>query len=90
MPIGRRRHTGDRAWRALRRKVLERDGWRCTKCGRAGKLEVDHRVPVHEGGADTMQNCRALCRTCHIDRHRRQPTETEAEWDAHLETFAGT
>ena len=29
-------------WRKLRRTVLERDGWRCHRCGRPGALEVHH------------------------------------------------
>ena len=47
-----RRHThlNARRWEAVRRTVFERDGWRCRKCGRAGRLEVDHVVPLKRGG----------------------------------------
>ena len=46
-----RRHThlNARRWDAVRRTVFERDGWRCRKCGRAGRLEVDHVVPLKRG-----------------------------------------
>ena len=27
--------------------------------------EVDHRTPLSEGGADTIDNCRTLCLRCH-------------------------
>ena len=29
----------------LRKLAKDRDGWRCVKCGRAGRLEVDHIKP---------------------------------------------
>ena len=38
--------TNPRRWAVVRRTVLDRDGWRCVKCGKAGRLEVDHIVPV--------------------------------------------
>ena len=60
------------AWERIRRRVLDRDGWRCRECRRPGRLEVDHIKPLHRGGTDEMDNLRALCRGCHIDRHRRR------------------
>lgn len=59
-----------RRWRLLRLRIIERDGHRCTKCGRAGRLEVDHIRPVADGGeAYDESNLRTLCRSCHIERH---------------------
>ena len=61
-------------WRLLRLRALERDGWRCTTCGRAGVLEVDHRKALHQGGAaHDLNNLQALCRGCHI---KKSMTET--------------
>ena len=57
-------------WRALRRVILDRDGWRCTACGRAGRLEVHHIRPVQHGGSMfDPGNLRALCRACHFEQH---------------------
>lgn len=69
-------------WRRVRRIVLDRDGWRCRKCGKAGRLEVDHIVPLEAGGEPfELDNLRALCRDCHIRRHRRAPRDPErAKW----------
>ena len=39
-----------RQWRNVRLLVLDRDGWKCTKCGKAGRMEVDHRIPLEDGG----------------------------------------
>ena len=38
-------HLNARRWDAVRRAVFERDGWRCRKCGKAGRLECDHVTP---------------------------------------------
>ena len=39
-------HLNARRWQAVRRAVFERDGYRCTACGRAGRLECDHIEPL--------------------------------------------
>ncbi len=36
--------------------------------GDAG-LEVDHVIPLAEGGADTIENARTLCARHHAERH---------------------
>lgn len=78
---------GTRRWAAARRAVLDRDGWRCTRCGRAGRLEVDHIQPLASGGAPfALSNLRTLCRGCHIVTtaagNRRRRTPAELAWDA--------
>ena len=40
-----------RQWARVRLAVLDRDSWRCQKCGKAGRLEVDHIKPLEDGGA---------------------------------------
>lgn len=55
-------------WKITRQVVLTRDDRRCTNCGRAGKLEVHHIVPLSQGGAPyDLDNLRSLCRDCHFD-----------------------
>lgn len=47
--------------------VLKRDGFTCKMCGANGpgvKLEVDHIVPVAEGGSDSLDNLQTLCFEC--------------------------
>ena len=62
-----RKLYSSRQWRIVRRRVFDRDGWRCQSCGRAGKLECDHIIPVHKGGAFwDMGNLQSLCSGCHI------------------------
>ena len=55
------------AWERVRRAVLTRCGRRCEACGRPGRLEVHHVVPLAAGGAPLdVDNVRALCRACHF------------------------
>jgi 5-methylcytosine-specific restriction endonuclease McrA len=52
----------------LRWLVLDRDCSRCVKCGLGPSstvtLEVDHIVPVANGGFDTIDNLQTLCIRC--------------------------
>ena len=70
--------------RGPRRAVFDRDGWRCVRCGRAGRLEADHIDRDWRGDPYDPANLQTLCRTCHIEKtrqeNRREPTPAEAEW----------
>ena len=53
--------------RHLRVQVIIRDGSKCRICGRSKDevpLEVDHIIPVSEGGTDELANLATLCRDC--------------------------
>ncbi|MDE0001741.1 MAG: HNH endonuclease [Rhodospirillaceae bacterium] len=73
-------------WRRVRLKVLDRDDYKCCTCGRRGRrLEVDHIVPMDQGGAPlAMENLQTLCVDCHIVKtaaeNLRFPVEGQAEW----------
>lgn len=59
---------------ALKSAVLNRDGFRCKCCGFGGPaalgvLAVHHKLPVHVGGLDTMENLVTLCLNHHILLH---------------------
>lgn len=59
-------------WKRARLAALERAGWRCESCGKAGRLEVHHRQAVTDGGAVyDLANLEAVCRPCHFNRHGR-------------------
>lgn len=57
----------------LRRQILERDGGTCQMCGSAAgepsgcapgrrcRLQVDHIIPLNQGGSDSPENLRAVC-----------------------------
>ena len=76
-----------RRWQIVRRAVFERDDYRCVMCGRAGRLECDHIVPLQcEPGQDPydMNGLQTLCRSCHIEKtageNRRPLTPAELAW----------
>ena len=74
-----------RRWEGVRRQVFARDDWRCVECGRAGRLECDHVVPLDRGGAPwDLENLATRCRRCHIlktaGENRRELTPEERRW----------
>ncbi|MFJ2187817.1 HNH endonuclease [Kitasatospora sp. NPDC087861] len=52
-------------WSSRRVRVLTRDRWRCQRCGARSELEVDHLVPVAQGGSWEPENLWTLCKACH-------------------------
>lgn len=80
-----KRVTSTRRWQSLRAAILERDGYRCKKCGARGRLEVDHVKPVrtHPALAFDPQNLQALCPSCHTQKTRQEcghaPTDPARE-----------
>ena len=65
----------------VRGKVLQRDGYACTKCGWTHttwnrsdprSLELHHKKHHVVGGENTAENLITLCTVCHDDLHRRE------------------
>lgn len=49
-----------------RRRILDRDGYRCVECGTDNEpFEVDHWHATALGGTDDDENLRTLCAHCH-------------------------
>ena len=76
-----------RRWAKIRRYVFERDAYRCTSCGKAGRLECDHVTPFErEPGQDPYDpnGLQTLCRDCHLEKtargNRRERTAGEVAW----------
>ena len=54
-------------WYRLRFEVLERDKFQCQYCGQYApnvQLEVDHILPVSDGGTDILENLKTACFSC--------------------------
>ena len=81
-----------RQWSKVRLQVLARDGWKCTRCQKSGRLEVDHVKPLERGGElYDLGNLQSLCRSCHIaksaDEKRGGPVDPEVQkWRKYLTT----
>lgn len=57
-------------WDDIRKKILQRDGYRCQRCGRTDtELHVHHIVPLSKGGSSDPSNLITLCRECHESIH---------------------
>ena len=76
------RRTPNREWEPIREKVFARDGRRCQQCGKAGRLEAHHVLPLKENGSNDMDNLTTLCRGCHIEVHRPPESPRQAAWRA--------
>jgi 5-methylcytosine-specific restriction endonuclease McrA len=60
---------GKQIYRRLMKQVLERDGWRCQKCGTLENLQVHHKIKRSQQGNDGLENLLTLCAYCHIAEH---------------------
>lgn len=63
---GTRQQRGyGKSWQRLRLLILDRDPI-CCECGRAASTEVDHKVPMSQGGStDDPDNLAGICKPCH-------------------------
>jgi len=60
---------GPRIYRRLMKKVLERDEWRCQKCGSLENLQVHHKIKRSRQGGDALRNLVTLCAYCHMEEY---------------------
>ena len=65
----------------LRRRVFDREGRRFQECGLAGKFEIHHRRSLSKGGTNDLGNLTTLCRTFHIQAHKKVNVSEKA-WQA--------
>ena len=62
-------------------EVFKRDSFRCQYCGRSSPdviLEVDHVVPVAEGGDNSLLNLITACRDCNRGKSDKRLTDKSA------------
>lgn len=52
----------------LRAAVMERDGYRCVRCGATKPLAIDRVFPWSRGGEDTLDNLQVLCKPCNSSK----------------------
>lgn len=69
LPESPRRGAGQ--WERNRKAALERDHYRCRKCGSTHRLHVHHREPWAEGqdSPHELDNLETLCASCHRKAH---------------------
>lgn len=57
----------------VRHEVFKRDGYRCRECGASrdegATLEIDHIIPVANGGTNDIDNLQTLCKKCNRGKY---------------------
>lgn len=61
----------------VRKRVLERDGHKCVRCGRSFCLQIAHYIPRSLGGLGIEQNLVTLCLECHTKEHNELHNEID-------------
>jgi hypothetical protein len=75
---GRRMSKGSKRkaiGKSLRFEVFGRDGFTCQYCGRTPPdvlLNIDHIIPVSEGGTNDRENLRTSCAECNAGKTNKQ------------------
>jgi 5-methylcytosine-specific restriction protein A len=71
-----RKRQPNEIWKLTRLKILERDDYKCVRCGLALTVATAHIDHIQSGklGTNELTNLRTLCRICHATRadHRHQ------------------
>ena len=55
----------------LRRRVIERDGYRCVYCDddlTNAEVHLDHVIPESQGGPTSYVNLQVTCRKCNLQK----------------------
>ena len=60
---------GVRAYRRIMKRVLERDDWRCQRCGSLENLQIHHQTKRSKQGDDSPGNLVTRCAHCHMAEH---------------------
>ena len=60
---------------AARKKIFERDLYRCRYCGSHKDISLDHVIPVSKGGSDEPDNLVTACRACNSRKSDKTPEE---------------
>jgi 5-methylcytosine-specific restriction endonuclease McrA len=62
---------GNRDYQRNRKAVLRRANGRCEQCGSRRALQVDHVIPISQGGTHNVNNLQVLCSgpgSCHAKK----------------------
>jgi 5-methylcytosine-specific restriction protein A len=71
-----------RAWMATRQRVALAHGYRCAGCGCVwvpSRDQIDHTIPLEQGGGNEDSNLKPLCNACHEAKTAGEATR-RARW----------
>ena len=75
--MSRHHRAHKRGWELIRKRAISAAGRRCTRCKKAGRLEVHHPTPLSQGGTHD-QALEVVCRVCHLSQHNPPDPAREA------------
>ena len=61
--------------KSLRHEIFKRDNYQCVECGATNNeivLEIDHILPIKQGGTDELSNLQTLCEKCNLAKSDRK------------------
>ena len=61
----------------LRKKVYERDKYRCVYCGDFHDLSLDHVIPESKGGKTNAENLVTCCMACNLKKSNKTLDEAK-------------
>ena len=64
------KHKNSTNWLIIKEEVFEKYGRKCVNCGTTENIDVHHKIPLSEGGTNSLENLVPLCRNCHEELHR--------------------
>ena len=70
--------------------VAARQGWTCSNCSQLlpAAYQVDHTVPLCDGGSDDISNCTAMCANCHAAKTQLEGIERRKQSQSVAEQYA--
>lgn len=87
-PVVRHKRSTSLWFQRIKHRALQNAGFRCQKCGKAGRLECDHITPLVKGGKNTLANVQMLCLACHkIKTRADNASDHRAEWIRHIGAY---
>ena len=60
---------------STRKRIFERDAYRCRYCGSHMNLTIDHVLPISQNGPGSDDNLVTCCKTCNSRKHGRTPEQ---------------
>ena len=62
---------------AVKKQIAARQRWQCGLCSEllSAAFEIDHTVPLWNGGEDKPENASALCANCHATKTQNEAIE---------------
>lgn len=72
--------------------AAKRANGKCEECGRRlqyGEAQYDHGIPLALGGQSDLDNCRCLCKSCHLAKTTKMDVPTIAKAKRNFRRSAG-